>query len=104
MTPRRARRIWDLMEAEDYACQPRPVHHRIPNFVDADKAAARMGRLPEFKAAAMVKVNPDTPLTLTLAFTLTLTLTLTRSTRTRRSARCVASFSRRARCSSRRSR
>ena len=72
MTPRRARRIWDLMEAEDFACQPRPVHHRIPNFVDADKAAARMGRLPEFKAAAMVKVNPDTPLTLTRAFTLPL--------------------------------
>ena len=49
------------MEAEDYACQPRPVHHRIPNFVDADRAAARLGRLPEFEAAAMVKVNPDTP-------------------------------------------
>ena len=89
MTPRRARRIWDLMEAEDYACQPRPVHHRIPNFVDADRAAARLGRLPEFEAAAMVKVNPNpTPnpdpnpnphsnLTLTLTPTLTLTLTLT---------------------------
>ena len=61
MTPRRARRIWDLMEAEDYACQPRPVHHRIPNFVDADRAAARLGRLPEFERAAIVKVNPDTP-------------------------------------------
>ena len=47
------------MEAEDYACQPRPVHHRIPNFVDADRAAARLGRLPEFEAAAMVKVNPN---------------------------------------------
>jgi hypothetical protein len=40
---------------------PRPVHHRIPNFVDAEKAAARLAGLPEFKAAAVVKVNPDTP-------------------------------------------
>ena len=55
------RRIWDLMEAEDYACQPRPVHHRIPNFVDAERAAARLARLPEFERAAMVKVNPDSP-------------------------------------------
>ena len=55
------RRIWDLMEAEDYACQPRPVHHRIPNFVDAERAAARLARLSEFERAAMVKVNPDTP-------------------------------------------
>jgi hypothetical protein len=40
---------------------PRPVHHRIPNFVDAEKAAARLAQLPEFQAAAVVKVNPDTP-------------------------------------------
>jgi len=37
------------------------VHHRIPNFVDAEKAAARLAELPEFKTALVVKVNPDTP-------------------------------------------
>lgn len=37
------------------------MHHRIPNFVDAEKAAARLADLPEFKASAVVKVNPDTP-------------------------------------------
>eukprot|EP00798_Chlamydomonas_sp_ICE-L_P018500 gene18500-24998_t len=40
---------------------PRPVHNRIPNFVDADKAADLLSTLPEFQAAAVVKVNPDTP-------------------------------------------
>ena len=40
---------------------PRPVHHRIPNFVDAEEAAARLATLPEFLAARVVKVNPDTP-------------------------------------------
>lgn len=37
------------------------MHHRIPNFVDAEKAAQRLADLPEFKAAKVVKVNPDTP-------------------------------------------
>ena len=55
------RRIWDLMEAEDYAEWPRPVHHRIPNFVDAERAAKRLAALPEFQSAKIVKVNPDTP-------------------------------------------
>ena len=40
---------------------PRPVHHRIPNFVNADRAADRLAQLPEFMAARTVKVNPDTP-------------------------------------------
>jgi hypothetical protein len=40
---------------------PRPVHHRIPNFVNADLAAQRLADLPEFAAAQVVKVNPDTP-------------------------------------------
>ncbi|KAF8066233.1 5-formyltetrahydrofolate cyclo-ligase-like protein [Scenedesmus sp. PABB004] len=54
-------RIWDRMEADDIARFPRPVHHRIPNFVDAERAAARLAELPEFRAAAVVKANPDTP-------------------------------------------
>lgn len=33
------KRIWDLMERENIAQNPRPVHHRIPNFLGAAKAA-----------------------------------------------------------------
>lgn len=33
------RRIWDTMEALNIAQNPRPVHHRIPNFVAASTAA-----------------------------------------------------------------
>ncbi|MEW5309304.1 MAG: hypothetical protein WDW38_001199 [Sanguina aurantia] len=55
------KRMWDYMEANDIARFPRPVHHRIPNFVDAELAAARLAALPEFIAASVVKVNPDTP-------------------------------------------
>ena len=54
-------RIWDLMEEKDIARFPRPVHHRIPNFEGADKAAQRLSTLPEFTAAKCIKVNPDTP-------------------------------------------
>mmetsp|Transcript_11970 Transcript_11970/g.34299 ORF Transcript_11970/g.34299 Transcript_11970/m.34299 type:complete len:445 (-) Transcript_11970:1373-2707(-) len=55
------KRIWDFMEENDIARFPRPVHHRIPNFVNADLAARRLSELPEFRSAGMVKVNPDTP-------------------------------------------
>ncbi|XP_020597886.1 5-formyltetrahydrofolate cyclo-ligase-like protein COG0212, partial [Phalaenopsis equestris] len=55
------KRIWDLMEAEDIARNPRPVHHRIPNFVGAPKAAESLGRLEVFQKAECVKVNPDSP-------------------------------------------
>lgn len=55
------KRIWDLMEHENIASHPRPVHHRIPNFVGAAAAAAKLASLPAFQAANCVKVNPDTP-------------------------------------------
>ena len=55
------KRVWDLMEEKDLARFPRPVHHRIPNFVGADMAAKRLAALPEFEEAKCVKVNPDTP-------------------------------------------
>lgn len=55
------KRIWDLMEAKDIARFPRPVHHRIPNFVGAEQAAKRLADLPEFQQARCIKVNPDTP-------------------------------------------
>jgi len=55
------KRIWDYMEENDIARFPRPVHHRIPNFVNADLAAQRLSELPEFRSANIIKVNPDTP-------------------------------------------
>jgi len=55
------KRVWDEMEERNIARQPRPVHHRIPNFDGAADAAARLAELPEFKEARCVKVNPDTP-------------------------------------------
>ncbi|CAB9530500.1 methenyltetrahydrofolate synthetase domain containing [Seminavis robusta] len=55
------KRIWDLMEAKDIARPPRPVHHRIPNFDGAARAANRLQQLPCFQNASIIKVNPDTP-------------------------------------------
>ena len=55
------KRIWDRLEKEDLAREPRPVHHRIPNFVGAELTASRVAALPEFQKAQVVKVNPDTP-------------------------------------------
>ncbi|KAK3282781.1 hypothetical protein CYMTET_9508 [Cymbomonas tetramitiformis] len=53
--------IWDMLEETNLACFPRPVHHRIPNFVGAQEAAQTLASLPEFQQARCVKVNPDTP-------------------------------------------
>lgn len=36
------KRVWDLMEARNIAQFPRPVHHRIPNFVGAHIAAQKV--------------------------------------------------------------
>ncbi|KDP36591.1 hypothetical protein JCGZ_08358 [Jatropha curcas] len=55
------KRIWDLMEARNFAQNPRPVHHRIPNFVGASAAANNLARLEVFQNAGCVKVNPDSP-------------------------------------------
>ncbi|KAG4380392.1 hypothetical protein AAZX31_16G149200 [Glycine max] len=55
------KRIWDMMEARNFANNPRPVHHRIPNFVGASVAAEKMRELDVFQDAQCVKVNPDSP-------------------------------------------
>ena len=41
------KRVWDALEAEGVARDPRPVHHRIPNF-DGAPAAADAVRRPTF--------------------------------------------------------
>ncbi|CAK9857110.1 unnamed protein product [Sphagnum jensenii] len=55
------KRVWDILESHNLARDPRPVHHRIPNFVHAETAASKLASLLEFETAQTVKVNPDTP-------------------------------------------
>jgi len=55
------KRIWRLMEEKNIARFPRPVYGRIPNFVGAKEAALRLTRLPLWRRAHIVKVNPDSP-------------------------------------------
>lgn len=55
------KRVWDFMEANDIAAQPRPVHNRIPNFVGAELTAKQVETLPEFREAKWIKINPDSP-------------------------------------------
>jgi len=54
-------KIWRLMEERGIAGFPRPVYHRIPNFVGAEKAAQNLRELPEYKAAKVIFCNPDSP-------------------------------------------
>jgi len=54
-------RVWRLMEEREIARFPRPVFHRIPNFVGAEKAARRLRELNEYGAAQTVFCNPDSP-------------------------------------------
>lgn len=49
------------MEERGIATFPRPVFHRIPNFVGAKKAAQNLRELPEHKKAKVIFCNPDSP-------------------------------------------
>jgi 5-formyltetrahydrofolate cyclo-ligase len=53
-------RIWRTLESEGAARFP-GARGRIPNFRGAEAAAARLAELPEWKAASVVKSNPDAP-------------------------------------------
>jgi 5-formyltetrahydrofolate cyclo-ligase len=52
-------RIWARLEAD--GVNVGPVWGRIPNFAGADLAAWRLAQLPAWKAARIVKTNPDPP-------------------------------------------
>jgi len=54
-------RIWRLMEAKGIATFPKPIFHRIPNFIGAEKAAQKLRELPEYKTAKVVFCTPDSP-------------------------------------------
>jgi len=49
------------MDANNIAAFPRPVYHRIPNFVGAEKAAQNLRNIPEYKSAKVVFCKPDSP-------------------------------------------
>jgi 5-formyltetrahydrofolate cyclo-ligase len=51
--------IWRRLE--ETAVNVGPVWSRIPNFAGADLAAWRLAQLPAWKAARVVKCNPDPP-------------------------------------------
>jgi 5-formyltetrahydrofolate cyclo-ligase len=51
--------IWSKMEKAGLTIFPKPCFGRIPNFLNADKAAANLKMLPEYKKANVVLVNPD---------------------------------------------
>jgi 5-formyltetrahydrofolate cyclo-ligase len=54
-------RIWQLIEKKGISRFPKPVFHRIPNFVGAEKAAQKLRELPEYKIAKIVFCAPDSP-------------------------------------------
>jgi 5-formyltetrahydrofolate cyclo-ligase len=53
-------RVWTLLERERVARFP-GAKGRIPNFAGAAAAAPRLASLPEWRAARVVKANPDAP-------------------------------------------
>lgn len=53
--------IWERMEKTRIARFPLPCRGRIPNFVGAEKAAALLQQLEEYRKAKTIFVNPDSP-------------------------------------------
>jgi 5-formyltetrahydrofolate cyclo-ligase len=53
-------RVWAALERERAARFP-GARGRIPNFKGAEAAARRLAELPEWRAAATIKANPDAP-------------------------------------------
>lgn len=53
--------VWRILEENNLASFPRPVYGRIPNFKGSSIAAERLAGLDDFRAARVVKVNPDAP-------------------------------------------
>jgi len=49
------------MEEKGIATFPKPVYHRVPNFIGAEKAAQNLRNLPEYKKAKVIFCNPDSP-------------------------------------------
>ena len=64
MNPEKARLrrlVWERLKRSSVAKPPFPVVGRIPNFVGAEEAAARLSETPEWEVAEAVFVGPDSP-------------------------------------------
>src|SRR5207247_11163539 len=55
------RRLWARLRTRRVARFPFPIDDRIPNFVGAERAAARAAELPEWRRARRLTCNPDAP-------------------------------------------
>ncbi len=53
-------RVWSLLVERGAARFP-GARGRIPNFTGAEAAARRLAALPEWRAARVIKCNPDAP-------------------------------------------
>ncbi|MDW5324968.1 5-formyltetrahydrofolate cyclo-ligase [Plantactinospora sp. KLBMP9567] len=51
-------KVWRRLEQSGAALPP-GAHGRIPNFLGADRASARLAELPQWRRAKVVKSNPD---------------------------------------------
>ncbi|WP_261134859.1 5-formyltetrahydrofolate cyclo-ligase [Bacillus sp. Marseille-Q3570] len=54
-------RVWETMTEEKAGRFPFPLKGRIPNFKGAEKAAAFVTEMDDYKKAKVIKVNPDSP-------------------------------------------
>jgi 5-formyltetrahydrofolate cyclo-ligase len=54
-------RVWRSIESAPDVRRLPGTQGRIPNFVGAEAAAERLARLPEWRAARVLKLNPDSP-------------------------------------------
>lgn len=54
-------RIWQQIDADPAVRTQRPAAGRIPGFAGAEAAAERLAALPSWRAARVLKLNPDTP-------------------------------------------
>jgi 5-formyltetrahydrofolate cyclo-ligase len=52
-------RVWNLLEENDVVPVPPGARDRIPNFRGAAEAAGRIAELAEWRAARIIKANPD---------------------------------------------
>lgn len=50
--------VWELLERESAVPEP-GVWGRIPNFIGAEEAADRLTNVPQWRAARVLKANPD---------------------------------------------
>src|SRR5688572_23569987 len=54
-------RVWEVIDADAAVRRAPGASQRIPNFVGAEAAASLLAAQPEWQAARVLKMNPDSP-------------------------------------------